>query len=519
MPNGFTRIAAHFIKANKDWITSDPYFTEDWYVEGTGDWFEYQFASGTMLKSVTTKGLPKGVSFKKWRYASYYFEATKPSLLVPGKTYMVTITGKNASGKTRSTKVRIHGPNRMTAVDKGVLELDTSFDGYNGGYRLRAGTKFSWADLGIYAAEGWKITKMTGLPGVTWDAAKQRTKGVPSKKGTYTVTFTVTKGKTSYTATATFKVSALPAAATGTFNGFATSTYDFLPAWGVPADDTPLPDYANKTNAQLDSVSKNVKITVSSAGKISAKVGGVTFSGTGLTFVSNGVYRASLKKSQKITTGRYKGCTQSWLCEFEIDAAAGWDTMQLKGEYWSRGHECAPSVGSPMFLVAQRNPFGKNAQKKYVNAAAGKIATRLSKYGTMKTECVNEGSGVYELAGTGCGDYPKGYRFPLSFKVDAAGKVTVAGKVGSLAVSGSTMLKVAPTTWEGSPWQPYEYVGDDEETGESIYEYTGATAYQADFCLTVSKRAVRIHIEFSPDNGSCRHGWVTVGDHTWDEYY
>lgn len=396
-----------------------------------------------------------------------------------------------------------------------MLELDTSFDGYS----LRAGTKFSWSDLGIYAAEGWKITKVTGLPpGLKWNADKQKMTGVPAKKGTYTVMFTVTRGKTSYTASATFKVLALPAAAAGTFTGFATSTYDFLPAWGAPADGTPEPYYANKTNAQLDSVSKSATITVSSTGKISAKVGGVSFAGTGLTFVSNGIYRASLKRSQKITTGSFKGCTQSWQCEFEIDAAAAWDTMQLRGVYWPLGHNCAASMGGPMFLVAQRNPFGKNSKKKYVNASAGKIATKLSKYGTMKTACFSVGTGVYDLFGPACG-VSDGRKFPLSFKVDTAGKVTVAGKVGSLAVSGSTTLKIARSVWSMSPWSPYEYVGIDEVTGDALHEDTDRKSYQADFCLTAAKKAVRAHVEFSPTNAGCRHGWVTVGDHSWDEYY
>ena len=500
MPAGATKIIARFVKGSKDYIVFDgqPY---PWYPVANGDEKWICIQAETLIKSVTASGVPKGVSFRKYDYGNYILKTTKISQLAPGKTYKVKVTVKTASGKSKSIAIPIHGPNRKTAVDKGVLELDTYYNGYDGGYRLRAGTKFSWEDLGIYAADGWKITKVAGLPaGLKWNVAKQKMTGVPSKKGTYTVTFTVTKGKTSYTASATFKVSALPSAATGTFTGFATWTYDWREDDGL-SDSSSGPIYDGFENARLDSSSKNAKITVSPTGKISAKVGSVSFSGTGLTYVSDGVYRASLKRSQKITSGASKGCTQSWQCDFEIDATAAWDSIQLRGVFWPLGNNCAPSMGGPGFLTAQRYPFGKNSKKKYVNAAAGKIAARLSSYGTMKTACLYVGTGVYDLAGPACIAYSSGYRFPLAFKVDAAGKVTVAGKVGSLAVSGATILKVAPSTWAGSSTPD------------------GENAYQADFCLTAAKKAVRIHIEFSPDNGVCRHGWVTVGNHSWEEYY
>lgn len=515
MPRGATKIAARFVKADKDYIRMRCEFESPWYSCGKGDVDLVQISSAALLRSVRAVSLPKGVSFKKSDYFEYYFRITNAAQLSPGKKYTAKIVAVSTTGKSKTLTLSIRGPNRTTAVDKGVLKLDTYYDGDTGGYRLRAGTKFNWADLGISAAEGWKITKVTGLPGVKWDVAKQMMVGVPSKKGTYTVMFTVTKGQTSYTASATFKVSALlPSAATGTFNGFVTWTYDRRDTDDQPFDN-PESYYVGTENLQLDSYSLNVKVTVSSAGKISAKVGDQSFSGTGLTFVSNGVYKATLRKSKKITSGEFKGCTQSWLCAFEIDTAAGWDAMQMKGVYWSLGYNCAPSMGAPGFFTAQRNPFGKNAKNEYLNKTAGKIATKFSKHGTMKTYSGKIGAGVYDLFGLACGE---GNKTPLSFKISTAGKVTVTGKVGNLAVSGTTTLKIAPSTWEASPWSPYD-TKYDEKTGEYLREYTGKLAYQADFCLTAASEDVHIHVEFNPIQMDCRHGWATVGYHTWDEYY
>ena len=513
MPKGATKIAARFVKADKDYVRIKCEFGSPWYPTGKGDVDIVQIFSAALIKSVKVVSLPKGVSFKKYDYSEYYFMVANAAQLSPGKKYTAKIVAVSTTGKSKTLTLSIRGPNRTAAVDKGVLKLDTYYDGYRGGYRLRAGTKFNWADLGISAAEGWKITKVTGLPGVKWDVAKQKMVGVPSKKGTYTVMFTVAKGQTSYTASATFKVLALPLAATGTFNGFVTWTYGSHDTGDT--SDSLESYYVGAENPQLDPYSLNVKVTVSSAGKISAKVGNQSFAGTGLTFVSNGVYKATLRKSNKITSGEFKGCTESWWCAFEIDTAARWDAIQLKGVYWSLGNNCSCGVAAPGFLTAQRNPFGKDAKKKYFNKTAGAIATKFSKHGTMKTYCIKVGTGVYDLAGMACAG---GYKLPLSFKISTAGKVTVTGKIGNLAVSGTTTLKIAPSTWEGSPWSPYD-TKYDEETGEYRREYTGALAYQADFCLTVAWKDVHIHVEFNPMNMDCRHGWATVDYHTWDEYY
>lgn len=512
MPAGDVVFEAEFIKKSQDYIylfLDGESKSGNWAVEADGsNPYEFMVESGSYV-TIKATGLPAGLKIVRSSESDYYFyiKVVDRKKLPRACVKTVKITAVNRSGKSHALSLKIRFPNRTTAVSKGVLDLDTSHDGY----RLRAGVKFNWDDLGIYAEDGWKITNVTGLPGVKWNVAKQKLTGVVSKKGTYFVTFTVTRGKTSYTATATFRVSGLPSAVTGTFNGITSTDYDEDDS----DHDSSLPYYVGMKNARLDSYSKKVKVAVTSAGKVTAKIGGVSFSGTGLTYLSNSVYKVSLKRSQQITSGSLKGCTRSWSCEFEIDGSAPWNTMQLKGEFWSLGNNCIASMGGPEFMVAQRNPFGKNSSKKYVNSSAGKIATGLYKYGTLKTVCLKSGTGVYELGGPMC--VSNGNSFPLSFKVNTAGVVTVAGKVGGLAVSGTSVLRIAPSTWDETPWSAYDYEYD-ESTGQERYVWTGNPSWQADFCLTVTKKPVRIHIEFSPENGGCRHGWVTIGSHRWNEY-
>ena len=197
-------------------------------------------------------------------------------------------------------------------------------------YRLSAGVKTSLKSLGIAAASGWKIKSFTGVPGLKWNASKQKLTGMPSKKGTYTATIKVAKGSTTYTVKVKVVVKGLPNNVVGTFYGFTTSEYDM--------DNTSvyynsLQDYLSMRCALFGWSSEKVTVTVTSAGKVAAKVGSVSFSGAGLAHLSNSVYKISLKKSEKIKSGMFKGCVQSWSCEFVIDGSAAWNRAQLKGVY------------------------------------------------------------------------------------------------------------------------------------------------------------------------------------------
>ena len=301
-------------------------------------------------------------------------------------------------------------------------------------YRLSVGVKTSLTSLGIAAVSGWKIKSFTGIPGLKWNASKQKMTGMPSKKGTYTVTIKVAKGSTTYTVKVKVVVKGLPKNVVGTFYGFTTSEYDM--------DETSayydsLQDYLAMRCPRFGWSSENVKVSVTSAGRISAKVGEVSFSGTGLTHLSNSVYKVSMKKSEKIASGMFKGCVQSWSCEFEIDGSAAWNRAQLKGVYWYLGHPCAESMGGPQCMVASKNRSATDKKAKG-------IAAKCAKHGKQSFCVVKARSGsdyAYALECPECFDPgDTNAKKTLFVKVEKDGKATLSGKIGGTAVSGTTYL-------------------------------------------------------------------------------
>ncbi len=453
--------------------------------------------------TVSVKGLPKGLKYSGGKITG---KAKKPG------TKKVTITAKNSKGTAKKTvTIKVRNPGfkvslTPTKVNGSVVERD-AIESSGQTVSVRLGTRLSLT-----------LAAMPGVSGVSSSGAKVKVSGlpnglaykngviggVPRKAGTKTVTGKCTnKWGWSKTFKVKIRAVALPAAVVGTFNGY-TSRSD---GWEMD----PLYDVDCYTNLGAWASSLKVQVTATSGGKLSAKVGSYTLSASEWAIdEETGHYTATLKKVQKVNL--FGGtCTATAVLSIEVNPAAAWDTFQLKGEF-GIGYSCSMGIRYGM-VVAQRNPYGKNSKKKYVNADAGKIATKLVKYGSMKTDASGE-NGVYTLAGLGCGAYPSGYRFPLTFTVDGSGIVKVSGSVGGQKVSGSTVLRVSPTTWADSPfgWEAYDW----DWYGNPMYSVlTGCM--QADFFLGTDTKPIRIHVEFSPDSKTCRHGWATVGDHTWDE--
>ncbi len=468
MPPEDVQIVGYGMKKGEDFA---PKFSIDcggaWYVEDCSS-IRISIDSGSFPKLNTNKTIPPGMKLARvaeceWGYqCQYVLKVSDWSKLPRGTVKTVKLTATNRSGKKTTKSFKIVMPNKTQAVDKGVLELNTSTVEP---YQLKAGVKFSWNDLEIAAADGWTISSITGIPGLTWDAKKQKMTGVPSKAGIYAAAFTVAKGKTKYTATATFAVEALPKEVVGTFYGFTSTDYDWDDSNVEIYDDTGY--YVHMKDARMEWYSKNVSVTVSSAGKITAKVGGLVFVGTGLLHLSNSVYKVSLRKSQKIKSGRFKGCKQSWLCEFEIDGAVSWDSIQLKGVYWSLGHPCAASMGGPECMVARMNVAMTDATAKTI---ATKYA-KLGKQGLIVFKANSDSGYSYDLECPGCVETSK--KAEVFIKVDKTGKATLSGKIAGTKVSGTTYLT-------------YEHI--DENTidvfvrffiGKFVIEIEGDTEY---FC-------------------------------------
>ena len=299
------------------------------------------WALSSSYATFTTSKLPAGVkfAFRPNSDSVCRLEIVNPDK-VPAGRHVIKVTAKNRSGKAAAKSIVVFGKNRRQAIDKGALAVSASTSAKTPN-EINAGTKYTLAELGVSAASGWKITKISGLPsGITWDAKSQKLKGYTAKTGTYTFAFTVTKGKTSYAATATFKVLALPAKAVGTFNGYAAPY-----------------EYGTFFNAS----SRKVTVSVTSAGKVTAKLGSLSFSCNGLTSDNAGGFKATVKSETKTTKS-----TRTRTLTLFINPSAGFDEDSLTGTY-SDTLKTKDSSGGMSFatsgynIVGRKNVFGYDA--------------------------------------------------------------------------------------------------------------------------------------------------------------
>ena len=438
--------------------------------------------------TVTVKGLPSGLKYSGGKITG---KAKKPG------TSKVTITAKNTKGSaTKKITIKVKNPGFVVAVaprkvNGSAVDSDTiETSGQTVTVRVGFSQSFALSVVpGVSGVSGSTATvKVTGLPsGLAYKNGA--ISGVPRKAGTKTATVKCSnKWGWSKTFTIKIKVVSLPSEVVGTFNGYTVSTIC--------------------NDNRLDYNSQMVKVTVTSNGKLSAKIGSVTWTASSWSAVEEGgcyysaVYTAVLKRSPD----------NGSRLNVRVNLGEKWNSFQMLGSIMTNGVEGRN-------IVAQRNPFGKNAKKKYINAEAGGIATKLSKYGNMPTAVSVVGSGVYELIGPVCTIINS---YPVTFKVSSSGVVTISGKVGGQKLSGTTVLRVSESSWMVSPFriatsdEEVDYDDDDEP----IYdESKNEKCLQADFCLGTPSKPIRVHVEFNPMDKGCRHGWVTIGKHTWDEYF
>ncbi len=265
-----------------------------WYVEGEPGREISVVADSLSYPAVTLSGAPAGVGLVRIPETdnAHLLKVTDASKVKPG-VYTAKITAKNRAGKSVAKSMRIVAPNSPAAIANGLIAgLETST---LSPYIVDGGMKTKWTladlDVEVFATNGWKLVSVTGLPtGLSWNGSA--IVGTASKAGVYTVTFKMQKkagsGKNAKTytstATATFKVEALlPAALAGTYNGFANTVFD-VPDEGDgdegEAEGGDEEEHVIYTPI-MDGWASAVKVTVTAAGKITAKIGGVTLSGTG----------------------------------------------------------------------------------------------------------------------------------------------------------------------------------------------------------------------------------------------
>ena len=413
---------------------------DEWYIDMDSDSDELPLNVYSCSKpTLTAKGLPTGVKISGTKLVA---DVAK---LKPGTT-AVTVTAKNLSGATATMTIKVVVPNLVSPV---ISVCDT--------YIFRVGSAFEVENSDLCCIEvedGWTLS-VSGLPaGFKWDAKQHCFSGtqLPTKAGTFTVTFTAKKGKQTSVATATFEVLPMPDALIGTFNGFLCGNGD---------------------DATWDELYGTCTITVGSTGKITASIDTlgekVTFSASGFDSFSDNKAEVRLSKD----TAKY-----SYQLALSFSFAEGWKTWQVSGECYGGVH--GPECGLWMLSVrAQRNPFGKISGR-YENESAHAIAKMLADRGAMKVSVDDSGL----LGGPSCGVYTT---YPLTFTVNESGTVKVSGKYQGKSLSASTVLHIGGNTWSDEDW-PY-----------------------AEFVIGKNTDCIRIHIEFNPDSYGCRHGEIKIG--------
>jgi hypothetical protein len=380
---------------------STEFYAEDGVAEATVD------VTTVTYPTVKASGLPKGVTFKiASGDSTYKLRVAKPDQIPPGR-HVVKVTAKNRSGKTATKNFVIWGRNNTEAVDAGVLNMSgagisTPSD------EMRAGMVIDWSTMGISAAEG-KITKIEGLPaGLKWSEKKQTLTGYPTKAGYYTLTFTVKKGGKKYKATKNFYVRPVEAVVVGTFKG-----YTKLKSGG---------------SWKYGAGSRQITVSVTKDGKVTAKIGDVSFSGSG--FDNSPYYRITLDASYK-----QKKVTCHRTLTLEFPTVAAYNENGVTGtfeEYFTKKGDPITYDGTTEHAFGRKNAFGrKDNGEPLVNEYAQSALELVGYYHASETFTGSSHSITVKL------NKDKNNRYN--------GMATLSGKVSGKAVSGTAML-----TYEGT---------------------------------------------------------------------
>ena len=397
--------------------------------------------------TVSVSGLPKGLSFKSGKIIG---KATKPG------TYKVVVTAKNSKGTVRKTvtlkasnpgfnvtvKARVNGASSSDAQELASGDTVQFYVGVQQTISIASSPKLS----GV--ASSAASVSVSGLPtGLTYKSGKIT--GVVRTKGTKTATIKF-KNKWGWSRSfkVVFKAVSLPAAVTGTFNGFVTGYYDWLDSheyagaedcYDCSEDEDECEygdcDYYSKVryggSVSYAAVSgarvSRFKMTASSSGKLTAKLGSVTFTASKWSNCREGSFEATL------TYGTKK-------INVYVDPSAGWDSASLSAFYYA-SPDSASMCGGWTPGYAYRNPFGKNSSGAYLNSTAGHMVKLLAKLGTTRIATSKFGN-WWELACEACVEAPRGYKFPLAVKVSTSGIATLTGKLGSKTISATAPVRI-----------------------------------------------------------------------------
>ena len=240
--------------------------TEFFAEDGVGQTAEINVSS-LSYPTVKASGVPAGVKFKvKSGTDNVYTLSVTDDLKIPPGRHAIKVTAKNRSGKSVSKTIVVWGRNDVWAADAGYITIPLPKRSAKTPSEMDVGVAPNWSSYGIAAQNGYKISKIDGLPsGLAWDSKHQTLTGIPMKSGRVSLLITIKKGSKKYTVTTTFYVNALPSSVVGTFRGY-TSVDGIGGTFGAG--------------------SRMVTVTVSKDGKISATSGDYKMSGLGFQYAS-----------------------------------------------------------------------------------------------------------------------------------------------------------------------------------------------------------------------------------------
>ncbi|MBE6381992.1 MAG: hypothetical protein E7049_03135 [Lentisphaerae bacterium] len=426
MPDDAVDALAYFVRKPEDYapIIDAEYST--WYVADGQD--DYIYIDSLSYSTLKASNLPKGISLKGESYVKdgdNVFALVKTGATKPG-VYSVKLTATNRSGKSSTKTIKVVTPN---IVDEGIITIDAAKR-----YEVSAGFTFdasAWEELGISALGGWKITAASGIAGLSWKNG--RLAGVPTAPGVHCVTFTLTKGKQTKTATATFFVNPLPSGVSGTYYGH-TGVPDTEGEWDEEKEEYVYAD------PPMGRKSKRITLTIGSGGKISAKVGSLSLTGTGVSYSEyDGTYyvRAQLRKKSGKTT-----------YDYILDGAVDPSTGSFDGSYYE--FSCS---GSTCISGWRNADCGAVARKRLTDPDALATARGAGKRGMI----VRKSGSTYWLDCPECIAGPEKFTKTLFAKADEKGLVTLSGKIDGKAVSGTAYL--LPTDGDDGLYVAYFFTG------------------------------------------------------------